>query len=82
MVDYPHPFHCTLKAYRLCMKLINIFLHRDALLKQLKINLETLVNYIKQMADCKKRDVSFEVSSWVFLKLYPYRQQTAFKRVH
>ncbi|XP_061960644.1 uncharacterized protein LOC133681574 [Populus nigra] len=38
-------------------------LHRDALLKQLKTYLETLVNRMKQMADRKRRDVSFEVSN-------------------
>jgi len=58
------------------------FLHRDALLKQLKTNLETSVNCMKQMVDCKRKDVSFEVGSWVLLKLHPYHQQTTFKRVH
>jgi translation initiation factor IF-1 len=58
------------------------FLHRDALLKQLKANLETSVNRMKQIANRKRRDVSFEVGNWVLLKLHPYRQQTAFKRVH
>jgi len=57
-------------------------LHRDALLKQLKTNLAVSVNRMKQMADRKRRDVSFEVGSLVLLKLHPYRQQTAFKRVH
>jgi hypothetical protein len=58
------------------------FLHRDALLKQLKASLATSVNRMKQMADRKRRDVSFEVGSWVLLKLHPYRQQSAFKRVY
>jgi len=57
-------------------------LHRDALLKQLKTNLAVSVNRMKQMADRKRKDVSFEVGSLVLLKLHPYRQQTAFKRVH
>jgi hypothetical protein len=57
-------------------------LHRDALLKQLKTNLEVPVNHMKQMVDRKQRDVSFEVGNLVLLKLHPYRQQTAFKRVH
>jgi hypothetical protein len=48
-------------------------LHRDALLKQLKTNLEVSVNRMKQMADRKCRDVSFEVGSLVLLKLHPYR---------
>jgi hypothetical protein len=58
------------------------FLHCDALLKQLKASLETSVNRMKQMVDRKRRDVSFEVGSWVLLKLHPYRQQSAFKRVY
>jgi hypothetical protein len=50
-------------------------LHRDALLKQLKTNLAISVNRMKQMADRKHRDVSFEVDSLVLvLKLHPYRQ--------
>ena len=56
--------------------------HHDALLKQLKTNLEVSVNRMKRMADRKRRDVSFEVGSLVLLKLHPYRQQTVFKRVH
>lgn len=51
-------------------------------LQQLKINLGSSVNRMKQMADHKRRDISFDIGEWVLLKLHPYRQQTAFKRVH
>jgi hypothetical protein len=55
-------------------------LTQDALLKQLKANLENSVNRMKQIADRKRRDILFDIGSWVLLKLHPYRQQTAFKR--
>ncbi|RVW63788.1 Transposon Tf2-2 polyprotein [Vitis vinifera] len=55
---------------------------RDELLRQLKINLETSINRMKQIVDQKRRDVFFEVGDLVFHKLHPYRQQTAFKRAH
>ena len=55
---------------------------RDELLRQLKANLERSMNRMKQMADKKRRDISFDVGERVLLKLHPYRQQTVFKRVH
>ncbi len=57
------------------------FLNRDELLQQLKANLERSVNRMKQMSYQKQRDISFNVGEMVLLKLHPYRQQTAFKRV-
>ena len=55
---------------------------RDELLRQLKANLERSVNKMKQMADKKRRDISFDVGERVLLKLHPYRQQTVFKQIH
>ena len=57
-------------------------LDRDALLRQLKDNLATSRNRMKQVADKKRRDVVFQPDDWVLLKLHPYCQQTIFKRVH
>ena len=65
-------------AYEVDQQLLN----RDELLRQLKANLERSVNRMKQLADRKIRDVSFEVGEKVLLKLHPYCQQTVFKRVH
>jgi len=55
---------------------------RDDLLRQLKCNLASSINRMKQLADQKCRDVSFAVGDLVFLWLHPYRQQTVFKRAH
>lgn len=57
-------------------------INQDELLWQLKANLERLVNRMKQMADKKWRDISFDVGEWALLKLHPDCQQTVFKRVH
>jgi hypothetical protein len=45
---------------------------RDELVQQLKINLTCSINRMKQIADKKRRDVSFDVGDLVILKLHPY----------
>lgn len=55
---------------------------RDALLKNLKTNLEVAHNRMEQMADRGRRDVTFQEGEIVFLKLQPYCQQSTFRRVH
>lgn len=57
-------------------------LQRDELLQHLKKNLDMAANRMKQTADKKRRNVEFQVGEMVLLRLHPYRQQTAFKRVH
>ncbi|XP_035545952.1 uncharacterized protein LOC118348436 [Juglans regia] len=57
-------------------------LNRDEILQQLKSNLASSINRMKQIADTKRRAISFDVGERVLLKLHPYRQQTAFKRAH
>ena len=47
---------------------------RDEIL-QLKYNLERAQHRMKKQADLKRRDYSFNVGDWVYLKLRPYRQQ-------
>lgn len=55
---------------------------RDELLNQLKANLASSINRMKQTTDKSRKDVTFEVGELVFLRLHPYRQQSVFKRVH
>jgi len=54
----------------------------NELLCHLKSNLETSINHMKQITDRSRRDVSFKIGDLVFLKLHPYRQQTASKHAY
>ena len=55
---------------------------RDELLLQLKKNLATTTNRMKQTADKGRRDVEFKQGDMVLLKLQPYRQTSVFRRAH
>jgi hypothetical protein len=49
---------------------------RQHLITKLRNILTKAQNRIKQFADNKRRDTSFELNSWVYVKLCPYRQKT------
>ena len=51
---------------------------RDAVLRQLKTNLHSANNRMKQQADSKRRDIDFQVGGMVFLRLHPYQQHFVF----
>lgn len=55
---------------------------RDELLAQLKDNLQSANNRMKQLADSKRRDVEYVLGDWVYIKLQPYRQQSVYKRAY
>lgn len=47
---------------------------REAMNAVLREAIQTAQNRYKQFADLKRKDVSFNVGDWVYLKLQPYRQ--------
>ncbi|GAU26773.1 hypothetical protein TSUD_317710 [Trifolium subterraneum] len=55
----------------------SILSNRQKLITKLKATLTKAQTRMKRFADQKRRDVSFDVNSWVYVKLRPYRQKTA-----
>ncbi|GAU42021.1 hypothetical protein TSUD_90550 [Trifolium subterraneum] len=55
---------------------------RDEALSQLKIHLKKAQEQMVAYANKKRRDLSFTVGEWVFLKLRPHRQQSVIKRIN
>ncbi|GAU28744.1 hypothetical protein TSUD_372530 [Trifolium subterraneum] len=55
---------------------------RDEALKQLRVHLQRAQDRMKNFADAKRTDRSFNVGEWVFLKLRPYRQQSVVSRIN
>uniref|UniRef100_A0A2N9IRD5 Chromo domain-containing protein n=1 Tax=Fagus sylvatica TaxID=28930 RepID=A0A2N9IRD5_FAGSY len=55
-------------------KVVALYLGRDEVLKGLKDNIKLAQNKMKKRYDLKHRDKVFEVGSWVYVQLQPYRQ--------
>ncbi|KAD6796719.1 hypothetical protein E3N88_07615 [Mikania micrantha] len=55
-------------------------LSRDEMLKLLKANLQKAQVRMKNQADQKRRELSFQVGDSVFLRIQPYRQKSLAKR--
>jgi hypothetical protein len=55
---------------------------RDEALTQLKGHLLKAQEQMASYANKKRRDLSFEVGEWVFLKLRPHRQQSLVRRIN
>lgn len=51
--------------------------HRKQLITKLQKTLSKTQARMKQIADTKRRDVSYAIDSWVYVKLRPYRQKSA-----
>ncbi|MCH82781.1 hypothetical protein A2U01_0003593 [Trifolium medium] len=55
---------------------------RDEALSQLKAHLQRAQEQMASYANKKRRDLSFTVGEWVFLKLRPRRQHSVVRRIH
>ncbi|XP_019416391.1 PREDICTED: uncharacterized protein LOC109327680 [Lupinus angustifolius] len=55
---------------------------RDEALRQLKLHLVRAQGRMKNQADSKRQERSFEVGEWVFLKLGPHRQGSMVTRIN
>ncbi|MCI23458.1 hypothetical protein A2U01_0044638, partial [Trifolium medium] len=55
---------------------------RDTILKELQANLLKAQNQMQQQANKHRRDVSFVIGDFVYLKLQPYRSKSLAKKIN
>jgi hypothetical protein len=55
---------------------------RDEAFRQLKAHLLRAQSRMKQQADKRRSDKSFDIGEWVFVKLRPHRQQSIVSRIN
>jgi hypothetical protein len=56
--------------------------NRDEALRQLKLHLQKAQEQMAAYANKKRRDLSFQIGEWVFLKLRPHRQHSVVRRIN
>ncbi|KAM3238925.1 hypothetical protein P3L10_013958 [Capsicum annuum] len=64
------------------LNVIESLCRRDEMLSLLKSNLQAAQECMKQNADKGRKDVSFEIGDWVFVRLRPYRQLSILLQRH
>ncbi|GJZ37440.1 putative nucleotidyltransferase, ribonuclease H [Tanacetum coccineum] len=61
-------------------KLEQQLIDRDDMLKLLRVNLTKVQDRMRNQANSKRREVTFQVGDYAFLKIQPYRQKSLAKR--
>lgn len=59
-----------------------VLLDRDEALHQLKYHLHRAHQRMKKYADSHRRDVTFAIGDWVYVKLRPHRQHSVARRIN
>jgi hypothetical protein len=78
----PPPTLLTYVPGTSCVQAVDECLHdHDAILKDLRHNLQLAQNRMKCQANQHKRDISFNVGDYMYLKLQPYRQTSVALRL-
>lgn len=55
---------------------------RDTILHDLNSNLVKAQNQMQIQANKHRRDISFDVGDWVYLKLQPYRMKSLARKIN
>lgn len=80
--QHPPPFHPFILEETKIAELEEQLLNQDAMLQILQFNLLKAQSQMMTEAGSKRRDISFELSDWVFLRVHPYKQKSLAKRMH
>ncbi|KAD5317318.1 hypothetical protein E3N88_17264 [Mikania micrantha] len=77
LYGFSPPLHIPYIPHDTNVEAVEIFCRdREAMIQHLKHNLQFARNRMKQYADAKRSDRSFEKGDWVYLKLQPFVQSS------
>lgn len=81
LYEVPPPLHILYFPKDSAVELVDVYLStKEEVIKRVKTHLQRTQNRMTTMANIKRSDRSFEVNDYVYLKLQPYRKQSAAHR--